>query len=125
MKVSNIRGGAGRYDRAASEDIPFGTTVTLLTLDIPGNMSFRVTGFANYVGQVAALGNIEWNLLINGLERAPLNDIFDILGDQSQPWPVEDDRMVASGGDRITITATNSGGVNYEAGARLVGVFER
>jgi hypothetical protein len=118
---------AGRYDRANSQSVAAGATVTLTDSDfiVPGNLSFRLTAFANYVGQTAALGNITWRLLINGIARAPLAAVLDILGDQAQPWPVEDDRLVASGGDKVEVQVTNAGGVAYDVGARVVGVWER
>lgn len=117
----------GQFDRAHSQSVTAGTTETLTdcTVNVPPQLKFRITGFANYVGQTAALGNIVWKVLINGIARVPLHNIADIIGDQAQPWPVAHDGLVASGGDQVTVTATNSGGVSYDVGARLVGEFYR
>ena len=116
---------AGRFDEYNSLNITAGATVTLISIPVPGNLRAIVTAFANYVGQTAALGSITWRVLVNGIARSPLEDVADVLGDQAQPWPVEDDRLVANGGSILAVEATNSGGVTYSVGARIVGRYER
>lgn len=117
---------AGRFDEHNSANVAFGTTVELIRIPVPGNVRAVLTAFANYVGQTAALGNIVWTLKINGIAIPPLDGTLDIVGDQAQPWPIEDDRMQAPGASVVTVEAkNNSATTNYEAGARLVGRFER
>lgn len=117
---------AGRFDEYNSVNLAALTTATLLSVQVPGNLRAVITAFANYVGQTAALGSIEWRLKINGVARAPLEAVADILGDQAQPWPVEDDRLQAYGGSLIQIEAYNSHATTaYDVGARLVGRYER
>lgn len=117
---------AGRFDEYNSVNLAALTTVTLISITVPGNLRAILTAFANYVGQTAALGNIEWRVLVNGIARQPLEAVADILGDQAQPWPVEDDRLVANGASVLSVTATNNHATTaFDVGARIVGRYER
>ena len=116
------------YDDTKSMNVPKGTMVTLLQLIVPGNSSFMVSHFANYVNDIGAWGFIKWSVQVNSVPDETLGNVMDQLGDPSNPRQLGR-QIIALPGDVVEVKATNltdiSTGADFVAGVSLKGGYGR
>ena len=88
-------------------DTPADTPVILIEYRVPTGLRAYVTGFSNYVGVVAAVKTLSWEILVDGVARAPLGRLFDLIGSTAILIPLGDE-IVVNGGSVVQVVCRNA-----------------
>lgn len=115
----------GRFQRQASASIANGGTTDLITEIAPSNMIMKLTHFGTYVAQLAAWGNLVWNVMDGNIKQYPFNDQRDQLGLQNDPLPLSESIDLYPG-HTLVVRCNNDGAVapgTYTGGAVIKGEY--
>lgn len=110
------------FDQIHSANIGATSTVELFSVTVPHKLKLLVTHFANPINNVAALGNLTWKVLRNGIATSPLDAVLDQYGDISDPYELSEPIEFFSG-STVSVVVVNSSGVAYDAGVLLRGSY--
>ena len=110
------------FDQIHSKSITASSTVNLFSVTVSSNLFLVITHFANMVNDVAALGNLTWQVKVNGSPRPPLDSVLDQYGDISQPYVLAE-RIYVPASSIISVDVVNSDTSAYDAGVLLKGQY--
>jgi hypothetical protein len=81
---------------------------------VPSKCRLRILQIGNYIGTVAAWGDIRWHLNCNGIRVAPYDNILDQIGYAAQRSTIE--QLEFGGGSILTVTAHNDNAAAVQVG---------
>jgi hypothetical protein len=119
MRISPINAGRSEFKAENFSVAVAATSVDTVigTITVPSKARARILKIGNYIGTVAAWGQITWRLRCNGIVVAPYNAILDQIGYAAQKEDAE--RLEFGGGSVLTVTADNASAAIVQVGVAV------
>jgi len=109
-------------DVTLSSSIAAGADATIITIEVPQQISLVVISYLNFLDDMTALGYVSWTVNINGVAVPNYNSMSWAYDTGGTPKDVKQDVIVPEGGT-LTVVATNNSGFTYKCGAGVYGVY--
>jgi hypothetical protein len=119
MREKIIRG----FDATLSLSVTHLTNTVQLITTVPDRVKLKLTHFGNYVADITAWTNIQWDILQNSGLDPLLSGIKDQIGTQYFPRELGY-QPVYAGGTKLEIKLTNNHAtIDYGVGVTVKGYF--
>jgi hypothetical protein len=99
------------FPRKDSGTVTAGSSLDLVTIDVPPKAVMRLKSFGNELSDIAAIGSVYWSFLVNGYKMPELQDLYDV---ETMREPMQE--LEISGGSQFIIRAVNGYGSDVKMG---------